>query len=667
MSTSLTPNLKLRVSSELSSDAIYNLNRLDLLGALIDFSGSDNFFIRATQSITLQPNAIDAGGSGSGGVVNVGSSTQQADDFNVYADDLNLTGILNANEVRLHINAASPTYYTSLKTSASQVANRSWVLPLTYGTNLQFLRTDGAGNLTFATPAATQVSVTPTGGLAASTVQAALDEHQVDIDTVNDDIDDMQDEIDAIQAGPVISANGLTGVVVLGPTNIYPYATAGEMTNLSCRYTEAAGAATITQADEGGVALSSVNIGYYATQTRSATATRVSRRTLTANRTVVLPSGSTLGGTGYIYVYGAGSQLAVCGSLLDEGVQHSVVAVDASSTSATTLYATGAGSTQDIVLLARILAVQSVPGTWPVATTATNRDTAQVFFDRNRIQSVNGAAGVVVLDTDDVSEGATNKYYDGTLFDTDFAAKDTDDLAEGATNKYYDSTLFDADLATKDTDDLAEGATNKYFSGKTTTDLAEGTNEYYTNAKADTRADLRIAAASIEDLSDVAAMTPATKDRLTWSGSAWTNTPKVIFKMANAAAQSFAHNTNEYLDFDTSLIDTHSGVTLGSEAYTVPAGCGGIWKLRVAITMTALTANTGFGDVRIFNGGTAIAEEVVALGNTLTTCICEATVTLVAGDVIKANLIQTNGTDRSNVALAGSTYHSIMEGERISE
>jgi len=49
-------------------------------------------------------------------------------------------------------------------------------------------------------------------------------------------------------------------------------------------------------------------------------------------------------------------------------------------------------------------------------------------------------------------------------FDTQLATKDTDDLTEGATNKYYASSLFDADLATKDTDDLTEGATNKYFS-----------------------------------------------------------------------------------------------------------------------------------------------------------------------------------------------------------
>lgn len=79
------------------------------------------------------------------------------------------------------------------------------------------------------------------------------------------------------------------------------------------------------------------------------------------------------------------------------------------------------------------------------------------------IVSVNGQSGVVVLDTDDISEGATNKYYTTARFNTDLATKTTDDLTEGATNKYYSSSLFDTDFATKTTDDLTEGSTNKYY------------------------------------------------------------------------------------------------------------------------------------------------------------------------------------------------------------
>jgi len=55
------------------------------------------------------------------------------------------------------------------------------------------------------------------------------------------------------------------------------------------------------------------------------------------------------------------------------------------------------------------------------------------------VDSVNGQTGVVVLDTDDISEGATNLYYTSTRFNTSFAGKTTTDLSEG-TNLYYTNT-----------------------------------------------------------------------------------------------------------------------------------------------------------------------------------------------------------------------------------
>ena len=107
------------------------------------------------------------------------------------------------------------------------------------------------------------------------------------------------------------------------------------------------------------------------------------------------------------------------------------------------------------------------------------------------VTSVNGQTGVVVLDTDDVAEGATNFYYTETRFDTSFAGKTTTDLTEGV-NLYYTQARFDSAFALKNTDDLSEGVTNLYytsarfdtdFAGKTTTDLAEGTNLYYTETR----------------------------------------------------------------------------------------------------------------------------------------------------------------------------------------
>ncbi len=156
------------------------------------------------------------------------------------------------------------------------------------------------------------------------------------------------------------------------------------------------------------------------------------------------------------------------------------------------------------------------------------------------VVSVNGQTGTVSLDTDDVSEGSTNKYFTDTLArtaavvnstsgtETDQAPSvaamksyvsanagavnsvnsvspvagnvtlTTDNLTEGSTNLYYTNTRFDNRLATKTTDDLSEGSTNLYYTStrvnsafdtrlatKTTDNLTEGTtNKYFSDTLA---------------------------------------------------------------------------------------------------------------------------------------------------------------------------------------
>ena len=139
------------------------------------------------------------------------------------------------------------------------------------------------------------------------------------------------------------------------------------------------------------------------------------------------------------------------------------------------------------------------------------------------VDSVNGQTGVVTLDTDDISEGTTNKYFANSLaraavsasgdlsynvstgvfsvttyksadFDTDFATKTTDDLTEGSTNLYFTNTNANTWFTTQTTDNLTQGSTNLYFTNtnantwfttQTTDNLSEGsTNLYYTTDRA---------------------------------------------------------------------------------------------------------------------------------------------------------------------------------------
>ena len=87
------------------------------------------------------------------------------------------------------------------------------------------------------------------------------------------------------------------------------------------------------------------------------------------------------------------------------------------------------------------------------------------------VSSVNGQFGAVVLDTDDIAEGAVNLYSTDVRIDArvdlqtganlDLSFSDTDDLAEGVANLYYTEARVDDNFATKTTTDLTEG-TNLY-------------------------------------------------------------------------------------------------------------------------------------------------------------------------------------------------------------
>ena len=161
------------------------------------------------------------------------------------------------------------------------------------------------------------------------------------------------------------------------------------------------------------------------------------------------------------------------------------------------------------------------------------------MFDKvdstDAVDSVNGQVGAVVLDTDDISETATNQYFTSARFDTQLGTKTTDNLTEGSTNQYFTNTRADARISAADLTDLSDvdytagagidGRVLTYVNANSrweavaspsapvtsvntqtgavvldSDDVSEGsTNQYFTN----TRADARISAADLTDLSDV--------------------------------------------------------------------------------------------------------------------------------------------------------------------
>jgi len=139
-----------------------------------------------------------------------------------------------------------------------------------------------------------------------------------------------------------------------------------------------------------------------------------------------------------------------------------------------------------------------------------NSTTGVISFSAGTpVTSVNTQTGVVVLDTDDISEGSTNQYfttgrartsisasgdiaYNSTTGVISFTAGtspvtsvntqtgavvlDSDDIAEGSTNIYYTNNRADARV------NLQTGA-NLDLSSKSTSDLSEGTNLYHTTER----------------------------------------------------------------------------------------------------------------------------------------------------------------------------------------
>lgn len=95
MATTLTKNLRLRVNSNLTADAKYNLSRLDLLGSTFIVDTTNNLNIRSEADVLIEPESADIGGSGVGGTVSLGTPSHLLDQVDVYSDLFTLSSPLS--------------------------------------------------------------------------------------------------------------------------------------------------------------------------------------------------------------------------------------------------------------------------------------------------------------------------------------------------------------------------------------------------------------------------------------------------------------------------------------------------------------------------------------------------------------------------------------------
>ena len=143
-----------------------------------------------------------------------------------------------------------------------------------------------------------------------------------------------------------------------------------------------------------------------------------------------------------------------------------------------------------------------------------------------------------------------------------------------------------------------------------TDDISEGTNEYYTNAKADAR----IAAASVGDLSDVDTTTtpPALNEALAWDGSNFV--PAAVSIGTSPTFQIFTSGSGTYTTpAGVSYIEvTMVGGGGGGEGSGVGDGGSGTTGGVTTFGSSFLTANGGVGAVAAVNGGAGGTASITA-------------------------------------------------------
>lgn len=86
----LTPNLKLIIEDDTTSNSKANLNKIDTLGGSTLVDNTGNLRVRSKQDITIVPNSNDIGGTGSGGSVTIGESGNNITSLTVNADSFQL-------------------------------------------------------------------------------------------------------------------------------------------------------------------------------------------------------------------------------------------------------------------------------------------------------------------------------------------------------------------------------------------------------------------------------------------------------------------------------------------------------------------------------------------------------------------------------------------------
>lgn len=136
--SSITRNLKLRLQDNLTADARYNLEKIDQLGAIFQLDNSQSAVVRSQGDVAVSPNDPAIGGSGTAGIVRLGSIVQPLEHAEINGP--------------IKLLASDGTHYTTL--ISADIQDTELTLDLNEGDRLLELGGDlitAGGDITFTT------------------------------------------------------------------------------------------------------------------------------------------------------------------------------------------------------------------------------------------------------------------------------------------------------------------------------------------------------------------------------------------------------------------------------------------------------------------------------------------------------------------------------------
>lgn len=169
MASTTTKNLKLKLDSNLTASAKYNLERIDLLGATFVVDTTNDLNIRSQTDIIIQPNAPALGGVGTGGDVKIGSPDQPVNNLEFNATAVSFSGALSLKDQASTSTGKLELQYKSDLTGSLDNSSRALLIDVQGADRNLILGGDvslSGGNLSLTTTGDSSLTLPLTGTLA---------------------------------------------------------------------------------------------------------------------------------------------------------------------------------------------------------------------------------------------------------------------------------------------------------------------------------------------------------------------------------------------------------------------------------------------------------------------------------------------------------------------